>query len=379
MSKRLIYVSSPYSGAVVEGQVYELLEYYKRQEWFEDVLLVQSYINEEDKLKSEIILNKFSFRTKFFWMNPFYPFYYKRSVENLRAVIEGEVLDNTVFHVRAGIYGRYVRAALSVGYQKLMILVEFRGFMTDEITYTQKHGIIEKIKSIIKKGHIKYCNKIMQSDERMMYSAVSPLLREIESKEEGFDNNRISTHPNLAASYFTFDKEQRDNVRKQLGISDDQIVIVTSSGESGLWQKDIGIIDTLISKGYVVLNLSQTEVKKPNVITRFIPHDEMPAYLSAGDAALLWREDVPLNNAACPSKFCEFAVMGLFVIHNKTVDIVTRFTSENNSGVGIDSSEEINLGKDLFSDDARAKRCEAGRSVFSVEEIAKDYYSILQG
>ena len=29
VKKKLIYVSSPYTGAVVEGQVYELLEYYK--------------------------------------------------------------------------------------------------------------------------------------------------------------------------------------------------------------------------------------------------------------------------------------------------------------------------------------------------------------
>lgn len=377
--KRLIYVSSPYSGAVVEGQVYELLEYYKQQGWFEDVLLLQSYTGEEDLHKGEVILKKFTFRKKFFWMNPYYPFFYRRSVKSLKEVLKNEVLDNTVFHVRAGIYGRYVRSALPVKYNHLLILVEFRGLMSNEITYTQRMSVVERLKNSIKQRHIKHCNKIMQSDDRMIYTAVSPKLREIEDKEEGFNINRISVHPNLAATYFKFNKEDRALIRGQLGIADGQILIVTSSGESGAWQKDLDIIDILLSKGYVVLNLSKKSVNKPNVITRFVPHNEMPAYLSASDAALLWREDVPLNNVACPSKYSEFAVMGLYVIHNKTVDIVTRFINDYACGTIVDNPEEICLKDRLFDDESRAKRCEAGRKVFSIEEIAKSYFSLLQG
>lgn len=376
--KRLIYVSSPYSGAVVEGQVYELLEYYKQQGWFEDVLLLQSYTGEEDLHKGEVILKKFTFRKKFFWMNPYYPFFYRRSVKSLKEVLKNEVLDNTVFHVRAGIYGRYVRSALPVKYNHLLILVEFRGLMSNEITYTQRMSVVERLKNSIKQRHIKHCNKIMQSDDRMIYTAVSPKLREIEVKEEGFNINRISVHPNLAATYFKFNKEDRALIRGQLGIADGQILIVTSSGESGAWQKDLDIIDILLSKGYVVLNLSKKPINKPNVITRFVPHNEMPAYLSASDAALLWRDDVPLNNVACPSKYSEFAVMGLYVIHNKTVDIVTRFIDDYSCGTIVDNPEEISLKDGLFDDESRVKRCEVGREVFSIEEIAKSYFSLLQ-
>jgi hypothetical protein len=376
--KKLIYVSSPYSGAVVEGQVYELLEYYKQQNWFDDVLLLQSYTGEEDLQKGVRILEKFSFRKKFFWMNPYYPFFYKKSVKSLKNVLEEEVFDNTVFHVRAGIYGRYVRSALPFELKHLLILVEFRGLMTNEITYTQRMSIVERLKNLIKRSHIKHCNRIMQSDDRIIYTAVSPKLRDIEAKEEGFDNNCISIHPNIAASYFKYNKKDRSLVRGQLGIADNQILIVTSSGESGAWQKDLDIIDHLLSKGYVVLNLSKRVINKPNVISRFVTHNEMPAYLSASDAAILWRDDVPLNNVACPSKYSEFAVMGLYVIHNKTVDIVTRFINDNDCGALVDNPEKISLNEDLFSEEARTKRCEVGCKVFSIEQIAKSYYSLLQ-
>lgn len=377
--KRLIYVSSPYSGAVVEGQVYELLEYYKKQNWFEDVLLLQSYSGEEDRHKGEEILRKFSFRKKFFWINPYYPFYYRKSVNSIKVVLEGEISEDTVFHVRAGIYGRYVRSALPAEFKNLLILVEFRGLMFNEISYTQEKSIRGRFKSFIKQYHIKRCNQKMQSDDRMLFSAVSPLLRDFEAKEEGFDINKISVHPNLAAAYFKYNKENRARIRRELGVSDNQILIVTSSGESGAWQKDLDIIDKLTSKGYFVLNLSKKEVHKPNVITRFVPHKEMPAYLSAGDAALLWRDNEPLNNVACPSKFSEFAVLGLYVIHNNTVDIVTRFIKDNNCGVVVDKPEEINLFAGIFTEDARMKRCEAGCGFFSIEEIGKSYCSILQG
>lgn len=375
--KRLIYVSSPYTGAVVEGQVYELLEYYKQQDWFEDVLLLQSYAGEQDRNKAEEILKKFTFRHKLFWQNHYYPHLQRKSIASMREVIAGEVKENTVFHVRGGSRAFYVREALTKEYKDLLILDEFRGLSSSEMAYTSAASLTERIKSWIRNRQIQKCYRKMQTDDRIVYTAVSPLLREIVAKEEGFDINRISMHPNIAAAYFKYNKEQRVAIRKELGVTDDQILVVTSSGESGAWQKDLDIIDTLTAKGYTVLNLSKKTIDKPNVISRFIPHKEMPLYLSACDAALLWRDDVMLNNVACPSKYSEFAVMGLYVIHNKTVDIATCFIRDNNCGQLVYQPEEITLNSDLFVEEARRTRCSAGYKMFSIEEIAKSYYKIL--
>ena len=375
--KRLIYVSSPYTGAVVEGQVYELLEYYKQQDWFEDVLLLQSFEGENDRLKASKILEKFSFRYKFFWQNPYYPHLYRRSISSMQEAMNGEVKDNTVFHVRGGSRAYYLRSALPEVYKNLLILDEFRGLSSNELAYAKAGSLLEKVKTMIRNHQIKKCNRLMQEDDYIVYTAVSPLLRQKESLEEGFDINKISVHPNIAATYFKYDVENRNAIRKDLGISDDQILIVTSSGESGAWQKDLEIIDVLTEKGYLVLNLSKTTIDKPNVISCFVPHKEMPAYLSACDAALLWRDDVPLNHVACPSKFSEFAVMGLYVIHNQTVDITTNFIRDYGCGLLVSSPEEINLSTEMFSEASRQKRCVVGYKMFSVEKIADSYFEIL--
>lgn len=375
--KRLIYVSSPYTGAVVEGQVYELLEYYKQQDWFEDVLLLQSYHGEKDKQKASEILKKFSFRYSFFWQNPNYPHLLRKSIKAMQLALEGEVFENTVFHVRGGIRAYYLRESLPKEYKNLLILDEFRGLSSSELTYTTGAGLVERTIAWVKILHRRKCCKKMQADNQILYTAVSPLLREIEAKEEGFDIEKISIHPNIASSDFVYDSQKRIDIRKKLGISDNQILVVTSSGESGAWQKDLDIIDTLISKGYLVLNLSKKIIDKPNVISMFVPHKEMSGYLSACDAALLWRDDVALNNVASPSKYSEFACMGLFVVHNETVDIVTRFIKENKCGLLVEQPEEIKLSEDLFTTEERIRRSQAGRELFSIEQIAKSYYKIL--
>ena len=361
----------------MEGQVYELLEYYKQQDWFEDVLLLQSYEGEQDRHKAEEILKKFTFRCKLFWQNPYYPHLQRKSIASMREVMAAEVKENTVFHVRGGSRAFYVREALAKEYKDLLILDEFRGLSSSEMAYTSAASLTERIKSWVRNRQIQKCYRKMQADDRIVYTAVSPLLREIVAKEEGFDINRITIHPNIAAAYFKYDKEQRAAIRKELGIADDQILVVTSSGESGAWQKDLDIIDTLTAKGNIVLNLSKKTIDKPNVISRFIPHKEMPLYLSACDAALLWRDDVMLNNVACPSKYSEFAVMGLYVIHNKTDDIVTRFIQDNDCGQLVRLPSEISLKAGCFAERERARRCESGHRVFSIEMIAESYYNIL--
>lgn len=377
--KKLIYVSSPYTGAVVEGQVYELLEYYKQQGWFSDVLLLQSYTSEANWKKSEGVLSKFTFRRAFFWANPYYPHLYNKTLSSLRKVLESEVTNETVFHVRCDNYAYYVRKALPKQFKNLLILDEFRGHFFNESSYINDGSLISRLKVWIRGWHVKKCYKRMQMDSNIIYSAVSYTLRDIEVNKDGFDRTKISVHPNIASSFFVFNQQKRDEIRRELGIKMDQIVVVTSSGESGPWQKDSNTFQALIDKGYVVLNLSKNVVDMPNVITRFVPHKEMPAYLSACDAALLWRENVSLNNVACPSKFGEFAVMGLYSIHNKSVDIVTKYIEESNSGQLVDTPAEINLVPEFFTDNNRKKRCKEGYNVFSIEVIAESYYRILCG
>ena len=375
--KRLIYVSSPYTGAVIEGQVYGLLEYYFKQGWFEDVLLLQSFSRPEDKQKSENVLKKYNFRRKFVWQNQNYPYFRAKSLHALKKVLDGEVFDNTVFHVRGGVCASYVRSALDKRFSNLLILNEFRGFSQAELDYKRKDTLQDRLRTWVIKKHIKNQNAIMQADPRIIYTAVSPLLQRIEEQKEGFDLKKISVHPNIAGEIFKFNPQKRRAIREMLGINDNQILVVASSGQSGIWQKDLDIIDVLVQKGYLVLNLSKQEIKKEGVISLFLPHQEMPDYLSACDAAILWRDEDLLNRVACPSKFGEFAVMGLYIIHNKTVDIATQFINKTKCGQLVDNANQISLSDKLFSVEERSCRCRAGLDYFSVEQVAHDYYKIL--
>lgn len=374
--KRLIYMSSPYTGAVVEGQVYELLEYMQKSGWFDDVLLLQSYTGESDKIKAKEILKKFTFRNKFFWQNPYYPHLYRKSVNALKVVLKDEVYPTSVFHVRGGTRAAILRDALPNEYKHLLILDEFRGLSSSEMNYT-KSNIIDLLKNKLRTYQLKKLNKRMIADNNILYTAVSPLLCKIEASEEGFDINKISMHPNIASKDFVFDVEKREVIRRELGVRSDQILVVTSSGESGAWQKDLDVLDVLTAKGYVVLNLSKKQIDKPNVISRFIPHKDMPAYLSACDAAMLWRDDVLLNNVACPSKYSEFAIMGLYVIHNGTVDIAKQFIESKQCGQIVSAPTEISLKPSFFSFEERMRRCVEGNKVFSIDIIAESYKNIL--
>lgn len=375
--KRLIYVSSPYTGAVVEGQVYELLEYIKRTDWFDDVLLLQSYSRSSEKNKAAETLKKFTFRYKFYWQNPNYPFFYYMNIDALKRVMKGEVFENTVFHVRGGTFALFLRKALPSHLSQLIILDEFRGFSSSELDYTKGSNLINRLKNTIRSKHHKYCLSLLQTDKYTCYTAVSPKLREVEASVGGFDINKISVHPNIASTDFVYSTKRREEIRRNIGLSDDQILVVASSGESGAWQKDLDIIDTLVSKGYYVLNLSKKIIDKPNVISRFVPHKEMPAYLSACDAALLWRDDVLLNNVASPSKYSEFAVMGLYVIHNGTVEIAKQFIEENDCGQITTNPNDIHLERAMFNERERQRRCDAGYKVFSIDVIARSYKNIL--
>ena len=373
---KLIYVSSPYSGAVVEGQVYNLLEYYVRQGWFSDVLLLQEFHNEENRIKAESVLSRFSFRYVFYHGDVNYPFLYFSTVSSIRKALEGEVDGNSVFHVRSSIRALYVKAALPRKYKNNRFLVEFRGLSLDEIRMAHRNTVLDKLKvSMLKVPYCKYMLHKLYKNKEFYFTAVSPAFCVI-LKKEGIREDRLSFHPNIVSEDFVFSEDDRARVRKELGIPLDAKVAIMSSGENGVWQKDRQVMDTLLKQGYIVMNLSKKSVQRDGVKNAFIPRKEMPSYLAAGDVAVLWREDIPLNNVACPSKFGEFASSGLYVLHNKSVAIANTYLNEVWVGLLCDTEDRINLLPEYFTNEYRLKRCAKGQAFFSVCTVAKSYFEI---
>ena len=64
-------------------------------------------------------------------------------------------------------------------------------------------------------------------------------------------------------------------------------------------------------------------------------------YLSAADAAIIWREQGITNKVASPVKFSEYVCCGLPIITNDSIDLVTNYIKRNNCGKILNSMDLI--------------------------------------
>ena len=113
-------------------------------------------------------------------------------------------------------------------------------------------------------------------------------------------------------------------IRKELKLSDEDVLIVYSSGGTASWQND-RIVTILAEKGLKVLNLSRKNIPHKNIFNKFANYSEMPVYLNAADIAIIWRDKSTVNKVASPVKFSEFICCGLPVISNYSVDMISEY------------------------------------------------------
>ena len=81
-----------------------------------------------------------------------------------------------------------------------------------------------------------------------------------------------------------------------------------------------------------------------------------------------------VNEVASPSKFSEFACMGLFVIHNGTVNLAKEYIMINKAGVIIDVPRQVREDAIIIpSLEIRKQNAKVGRKYFGIENIALSY------
>lgn len=372
---KLIYVCTDNIGPVLEGQVYNLLEYLQQFDVFREIVILQQYSSHEILEKVQEALQKYGFRKVYFKANLRNPSKYFETCKNLKAVLASEMTEDSVIHVRSNLMSPIVRRALPKAYKDAYILTEFRGLTIDEIKMVNKGSwVYDLYVNLIKVPYAKWLTRRLYNDKLLHITAVSPNFKEIIEKE-GVPQECICVHPNIVSPDFVFNEAYRNEIRKQYGIPNDKKVAILSSGVGNAWQGDEIVIDRLLDLGFVIFNLGKNKTKREGVINGFYPRSEMPKYLSAADVAVLWREDIPLNNVACPSKFGEFVTMGLYVIHNGTVDIAKHFIEDNDAGIIVNAPEEIKIDMSKLDLEVRKNRCAVGYNMFSVECIAKSYIS----
>lgn len=367
---KLVYINAGDS-SVMEAQVLELLKYYHNQHGFQ-LTLLQGCKNTSECYAIEKKLSSFSF-LKVVWFKT-YPNYtlYKYLAQNaLNKVLRQECTSDFFIHTRGELYGSYAKIFLQKNKLPLNLLVDIRGVRIDEVMiYMQKNAILKHNKiSCYERAYYR-----LKSHIPAEITVVSDAAKRYFINKYGFEARLISVHPNIAGEQFLYSKSKRLEIRDKLHISPNTPIAICSSNGNAAWQKDKLLMEQLVEKGITVLNLSPVVVNLDGVISLKVSFKEMPDYLSAADYAVLWRDVNPVNETASPSKMSEFACMGLYVIHNGTVDIATEYISDTGAGVILKSNsqlDEINLP--IITDSLRQKWSEAGCLKFGIKEIANDY------
>ena len=366
---KLIYLN-PEDTSVMEAQVLSLLEYYKKLNAFTDIILLQGCKNKPEEKILDRKLEKFQFNMIWFKRWPSYTFFQSFAFSSISKVLDNLKLDDqSIIHVRGELYGYIVHKYIRIRKLNVKLLIDLRGVAIEEVNNYYSHNFL------LKKNKVLLLRKSYNGIKKNLpITVVSEAFKKYLIENHEFKEQNICVHPNIAGKQFIYSRELRLKIRTELQLKESDIVAICSSNGGSAWQKDKDVILPLLALKVKVINLSKTSQDIPGVINKLVPFELMPAYLSAADIAVLWRDDNVVNEVASPSKFSEFAAMGLWIIHNGTVQIAADFIHQNKTGLIVNSVNDITMDQIRFISSYNRKDCSIiGRKVFGVENIGGSY------
>lgn len=376
---KLIYIAGE-DVSVLESQVLELLAYFIK-EFNYDVFLIQGYHTEHERKNLEVKLSRYKMIPVTWVKIPLNrPYYYKKQIDVFYKALESiPGYQEAIIHARCEHFGTIFKLLIKKYHLPNSLLIDVRGIDYEEQKFVIKNDrFLRRIKVFIGKFVTLYSYKLLYGtpQKNVYLTFVSPKMVEYIKQKYPQCSHPMFVNMNIAGSQFEFSLEKRKLIRQKYNVKDNELLAICSTGGGDIWQRDSTIIKGLIEKGIRVINLAKKDPNIRGCITTKVPFSEMPSYLSAGDIAILWRDNTFMNQSASPSKFSEFAVMGLYVVHNKSVYIAEKYIRENNAGELIDSIEELQIDSTILMN--RNKRCESGKRLFSIKSIGLSYNNIYQ-
>ena len=373
---KLVYINNSRS-TVFDSQVLALLKYYAEGKFFEEVILIFGYQskNEIEWLKKKDTTDIIIYYYKTYPNFPFFNYFLRRNLlRTLRDVSSN--FSNYFFHIRGEMtsyhFKRLIRS-LNIRYDQL--LTDVRGTSIQElIEFSDANRFMKYFKLI----NYKNAFKSLIKDSKI--SVVSNFFKKYLEETLEFNSTAIFINSCLVNENFKFDESERIRIRKNLEIKDDETLLIFTSGGTANWQNNEMILK-LADKGVKVLNLSKREVNYKNVITKFVPYEEVPSYLSAADIAFIWRDKSIVNKVASPVKVSEYIACGLPVVHNGTVELINEIAIDKKDALRIDSIDDLNLStlSDMVSNLNRQELAEKGRQMFGLATLAASYKKIYSG
>jgi hypothetical protein len=369
---KLIYIN-PQDSSVMEAQVISLLNYFQDKKTFKEVLLLQGIRNKHEKKKVKNKLASFNGKITYFKTYPNYFWFDYLNFFFLKKILKKhQQLDiDTIIHTRGEKYGVYIAKYFKFSGLPQNLLVDIRGASIEE--YKNYYRINPYLKWLKIRNTICIYKTLIKLNVNV--TVVSIAFQNYLIGQFDFKRSKVCVHPNISNNHFTFNKEKREVLRKEIGFGKDEIIAIMASGGSASWQKDVTIINKLLKTGVKVINLSRLPINIPGVINKYVAFNDMPSYLSASDIGILWRDKNMVNEVASPSKFSEFACNGLFVVHNGTVGIAKEYIEQSGFGIIIESEDSITYSKIMVSQNIDRKNAsKIGLSYFGVDSIAMGYF-----
>lgn len=376
---KLIYLASN-NVSVLESQVFELLRFLTTHGL--DVTLLQGASDEVGKAAIQKKLQKYQ-SLNVVWMKsyPCLPIFENRSVHEIhKALTSIPHWEEAVIHVRSEYSGYLVKKLIQRYNIPNRIVIDIRGVVFEELNYKISHHSSRKFVSLIQRHYFKRIYRYLfdgKFPNQIAISSVSTAINEYFKSKYHECSYLFTVHPNIAGSIMQYSINKRKEARSKLGLSDDDVVVLCATGGGSVWQKDRELITDFVNAGFKVINLSKQTFECAGCISTFVPFSEMPDIMSAADAGLLWREKSFINYSASPSKLSEFASMGLFILHNGTVQIAVDFIQDTQAGKLLKDTSEINPSlRGLILAQNRQSNVEAGQRVFGVDHIGVSYINL---
>lgn len=216
----------------------------------------------------------------------------------------------------------------------------------------------------------------------------------------GLEGKAIDIIPSCAdATTFRFDERVREAIRRRLALEGRFVLVY--SGSMYRWQLINRISDIVcrLLKSFPHIHLlcltpqlaeaeSSLAASLPqrSYTLLHVPHAEIPGYLMAGDMGILIREDHPLNEVACPTKFAEYLMCGLPVLTTAGLGDVSELVEREKLGIVMKGLEDpmvleetlVGFLQEAASCDRKARTAHIGREHFAWDRYASVFCEIYE-
>jgi glycosyltransferase involved in cell wall biosynthesis len=165
----------------------------------------------------------------------------------------------------------------------------------------------------------------------------------------GVEKN-VSVFPELPPTDFCFSESRRDEMRADLGIKEDYVMVYLGNAYYS-WQNiettlavsaalnersglDVFTLLLVPGRDHDIVEgfLAESELEPDEYHLTEIDHDEVNDYLMASDLGIVLRDNHPMNAAAIPGKYLEYLASGLPVLATKVVPLAEE-VRENGYGI----------------------------------------------